>query len=89
MVKKSEEEEIKNPFLLPYEFYMDNMDRIMGTIKENGHAFEDYLKYLEVFEKTQIEKPAPLWNTGNKVRLDLNTLKLRDFSKKGEGAFIH
>ena len=87
MVTKSEEEEFKNPFLLPYEFYMNNMDRIMGTVKENGHAFEDYLKYLKVFEKTQIEKPAPVWNTENKVRLDLNTLELRDFSKKGEGIY--
>jgi hypothetical protein len=48
MFKKSEEEEFKNPFLLPYEFYMNNMDRFMGTLKENGHAIEDYLKYLKV-----------------------------------------
>jgi len=86
MVKK-EQEEFKNPFLLPYEFYMDNVDKIMGTIKENRHAFEDYLKYLKVFEKTQIEKPAPVWNTANKVILDLNTLELRDFSKKGAGIY--
>jgi poly(3-hydroxybutyrate) depolymerase len=86
MVKKSEEA-IKNPFLLPYEFYRDNIDRIMETIKENGHAFQDYLKYSEVFEKTQIEKLAPVWNTENKVMLDLNTLELRDFSKKGEGIY--
>ncbi len=87
MVKKSEEEEIKNPFLLTYEFYMDYMYKIMGTVEENGHAFEDYLKYLEVFEKTQIERPAPAWNTENKVRLDLSTLKLRDFSRRGEGIY--
>jgi poly(3-hydroxyalkanoate) synthetase len=87
MVKKSEEEKFKNPFLLPYEYYLNNMDTIMGTLNENGYAFENYLKYLKVFEKTQIKKPAPVWKTENKVRLDLKTLELRDFSKKGEGIY--
>ncbi len=87
MLKGSEEEGIKNPFLLSCTLYMDYIDKIMGTLEEDEHAFEDYLKYLEVFEKTQIEKPAPIWNTENKVRLDLNTLKLRDFSRGGKGIY--
>ncbi|WP_179293838.1 alpha/beta fold hydrolase [Candidatus Methanoperedens nitratireducens] len=82
MVKSSE---IRNPFLLPYEFNIENMEKIIGAVNESGKAFSDYLEFLEVLERTQTEMPA--WVTENRVILDLNTLKLRDFSKGGDGIY--
>ncbi len=64
MVKSSE---IRNPFLLPYAFNIENMEKIIGAVNESGKAFSDYLEFLEVLERTQTEMPA--WVTENRVIL--------------------
>ena len=45
MVKKSEEEEIKNPFLLTYEFYMGHNLIIQLLIKSNIITINTYLLF--------------------------------------------
>lgn len=58
-------------------------ERKIKDISKVKHVF----KYPEVVEKTQVEKPEPTWATKNKVKLDLKTLKLRDFSSTGAGIY--
>ncbi len=69
--------EVGDPFLWPFSFFM-------GLEEESLEVLKDNLKYLKEFEKTQIERPAPAWATKNKVRLELHTLKVREFSWGGE-----
>jgi len=78
--------EVRNPFLLLSAFNMEYMEKIIGTMRENGKTFSDNLKFLETIERIQIERPS--WITDNRVILDLNTLKLRDFSKGEDGINI-
>lgn len=65
--------EVGIPLLWPFAFFMGYEDVAQEIIRYN-------LKYLEEIEKTQIEKPKPIWATRNNIRLNLNTLQLRDFS---------
>src|SRR5659263_103903 len=89
MVKKTEERKVKDiknpnvesPFSWPLTFFIDSIKENGKVAEENVEAYSDYIKFLEVFNKTQIEKPEPTWTTKNKVRMDLHTLKLRDFSQ--------
>ena len=66
--------EVGVPFLWPFSFFI-------GLEEEGLEVLRDDLKYLKEVEKTQVEKPKPTWATKNKVKLDLKTLKLRDFSQ--------
>ncbi|KCZ73057.1 poly(3-hydroxyalkanoate) synthetase [Candidatus Methanoperedens nitroreducens] len=95
-IKTGEEREIKgvsrftengNPFVLPPVIYTDYIKKNTEVTKENIEALRDYLKFLKVFEKTQIERPEPAWATKNSIRIDLHTLKLRDFSRGGNGIY--
>ena len=72
--------EVGVPFLWPFSFFI-------GLEEEGLEVLRDNLKYLKEVEKTQVEKPKPTWATKNKVKLDLKTLKLRDFSHAGEGIY--
>jgi poly(3-hydroxybutyrate) depolymerase len=72
--------EVGIPFLWPFSFFI-------GLEEEGLEVLRDNLKYLKEVEKTQVEKPKPTWATENKVKLDLNTLKLRDFSRAGAGTY--
>ncbi|MDO8725772.1 MAG: alpha/beta fold hydrolase [Candidatus Methanoperedens sp.] len=95
MVKKTEERKVKDiknpnvesPFSWPLTFFIDSIKENGKVAEENVEAYSDYIKFLEVFNKTQIEKPEPTWTTKNKVRMDLHTLKLRDFSQGGKGIY--
>jgi hypothetical protein len=70
--------EVGVPFLWPFSFFI-------GLEEEGLEVLRDNLKYLKEVEKTQVEKPKPIWSTKNKVKLDLKTLILRDFSHAGAG----
>jgi poly(3-hydroxybutyrate) depolymerase len=72
--------EVGVPFLWPFSFFI-------GLEEEGLEVLRDNLKYLKEVEKTQVEKPKPTWATKNKVKLDLKTLKLRDFSHTGTGLY--
>ncbi len=72
--------EIGIPFLWPIALFM-------GFEEESLEVLRDNLKYLKEIEKTQIEKPKPAWATKNKVIINLNTLRLRDFSSEDEGIY--
>jgi len=95
MVKKTEERKVKDiknpnvesPFSWPLTFFIDSIKENGKVAEENVEAYSDYIKFLEVFNKTHIEKPEPTWTTKNKVRMDLHTLKLRDFSQGGKGIY--
>lgn len=65
--------EVGIPLLWPFAFFIGYEEVAQEIIRDN-------LKYLEEIEKTQIEKPKPIWATRNNIRLNLNTLQLRDFS---------
>jgi poly(3-hydroxybutyrate) depolymerase len=69
--------EVGVPFLWPFALFM-------GYEEAEIEAVRDNLKFLKEVEKTQIEKPKPMWATKNKVRLDLHTLKMREFSWQGD-----
>jgi len=77
--------EATNPLLWPSVFISDYMNKNAKAVKENMEFFRDYIKFLKVFEETQIEKPEPTWTTKNSVVMDLNTLRIRDFSR-GDGS---
>ena len=49
---------------------------------ETLEALRSNIKFLKVVDETLIERPEPEWATKNKVRIELDTLRLRDFSKK-------
>src|SRR3989304_4533630 len=49
---------------------------------ETLEALRKNLEFLKVVDKTLIERPEPEWATENKLRIELNTLRLRDFSRK-------
>ncbi len=49
---------------------------------ETLEALRKNLEFLKVVDKTLIERPEPEWATKNKVRIELDTVRLRDFSKK-------
>ncbi len=68
--------EVGVPFLWPFALFM-------GYEEAEIEAVRDNLKFLKEVEKTQIEKPKPVWATKNKVRLDLHTMKMREFSRQG------
>jgi polyhydroxyalkanoate depolymerase len=40
------------------------------------------LDFLTAVDKTLLKRPAPKWTTTNKVRIELDTLRLRDFSER-------
>lgn len=40
------------------------------------------LEFLKVVDKTLINRPAPRWTNKNKLRIELDTVKLRDFTQK-------
>ena len=40
------------------------------------------LEFLKVIDKTLVKRPAPKWVNKNKLRIELDTVKLRDFSEK-------
>ena len=72
--------EVGVPFLWPFVFFM-------GYEEAGLEILKDDLKYLKEVEKTQIEKPMPKWATRNTIKLELNTLKLREFSRDGTGIY--
>ncbi|SNQ62773.1 alpha/beta fold hydrolase [Candidatus Methanoperedens nitratireducens] len=74
-----------NPLLWPSVFISDYMKKNAKVVEETLETLRDNLEFLKVFEKTQIEKPEPTWTTKNSMIMDLNTLKLRDFSRGGDG----
>src|SRR5574341_1472898 len=49
---------------------------------ETLEALKKNLEFLKVVDKTLIERPEPEWATENEVRIELDTVRLRDFSKK-------
>lgn len=49
---------------------------------ETLEALRKNLEFLKVVDKTLIERPEPEWATENKLRIELDTLRLRDFSRK-------
>lgn len=49
---------------------------------ETTEALRKNLEFLRVFDKTLIKRPEPEWTTKNKVRIELNTVRLRDFSTR-------
>ncbi|MEJ2189160.1 MAG: alpha/beta fold hydrolase [Acidobacteriota bacterium] len=52
-----------------------------------AQLFEDNMRY--VAEATHIEAPPePEWATKNRIQLDLDTMRLRDFSDAGDGSDI-
>ncbi|NJD53821.1 MAG: alpha/beta fold hydrolase [Candidatus Methanoperedens sp.] len=55
------------------------------VVEETVETLRNNLKFLKVFEKTHIEKLEPPWITKNSIIMDLNTLKLRDFSRGDSG----
>lgn len=94
MVKESNGGDIKDTFKiseaegpLPLLLFNDYLKKSAEAIEKNMEALRDYLAYLQIFERTQIEKPEPAWTARNSVTLDLSTLKLRDFSKEGDGIY--
>ena len=72
--------EVGEPFLWPFTFFL-------GYEEEGIEALRGYLRFIKEVEKTQIEKPMPTWTTENKVIMDLSTVKLRDFSREGDGMY--
>ncbi len=52
---------------------------VMEMQKEGLKVFQDNLKYVAVSAKI-VAPPQPDWATPNKVRIDLDTMRLRDFS---------
>lgn len=72
--------EVGVPFLWPFAFFL-------GYEKAEIEVLKDDLKFLNEIEKTEIEKPRPKWATKNKVNINLKTLKIRDFSKRGKGIY--
>lgn len=49
---------------------------------ETLEALKKNLEFLKVVDETLIERPEPLWVTENRVKIELDTLRLRAFSKK-------
>src|SRR3990172_2202345 len=49
---------------------------------ETLEALRKNLEFLKVVDKTLIERPKLEWTTENKVRIELDTVRLRDFSKR-------
>ena len=55
-------------------------------MEEDGlKLYRDNLRYLEAVEEIT-EPPAPAWATANRVLLDLDTMRLRDFAAAGSRA---
>jgi len=53
-------------------------------MQERGlRLFQDNLKFLQEVERIQVP-PPPEWATPNRIRLDMDTMRLRDFLPKGE-----
>lgn len=50
-------------------------------------ALRRNLTFAEVVQRTQVQRPAPTWSTSNRVRLELHTLQLREFSRMADGPF--
>jgi poly(3-hydroxybutyrate) depolymerase len=72
--------EVGVPFLWPFAL-------CLGYEGAEIEVLKDDLKFLNEIEKTEIEKPKPKWATRNKVKINLKTLKIRDFSKRGKGIY--
>jgi len=72
--------EVGVPFLWPIAFRIRYAEEGMEALRKR-------IKVLKEVKKTHIEKPEPVWATKNRVRLDLQTLKLRDFSGQSEGIY--
>lgn len=72
--------EVGVPFLWPFAFFL-------GYEEAEIEVFKDDLKFLNEIEKTEVEKPKPKWVTKNEVKINLKTLKIRDFSKRGKGIY--
>ncbi|MEM2099862.1 MAG: alpha/beta fold hydrolase [Thermoproteota archaeon] len=49
---------------------------------ETTEALRKNLEFLKVVDKTLIKRPEPKWSSKNKIRIELDTVSLRDFSKK-------
>lgn len=72
--------EVGVPFLWPLSFFE-------GLEEEEIQVIRDNLAFLRELEQTQLERPEPEWATSNKVRSDLKTMRLRDFSGSRRGIF--
>jgi polyhydroxyalkanoate depolymerase len=49
---------------------------------ETTEAIRKNIEFLKVTDKTLVKKPAPKWTNKNRIRTELDTVKLRDYSKK-------
>ena len=49
---------------------------------ETTEALRKNIEFLKVTDKTLVKRPAPKWTNKNSIRTELDTVKLRDFSKK-------
>lgn len=49
---------------------------------ETTEVLRKNIEFLKVTDKTLVERPAPKWTNKNRIRTELDTVKLRDFSKK-------
>lgn len=65
--------EVGVPFFWPLGCAFDLEARRLDQMRRN-------LRFLREFKRSHIERPAPGWASANEVRLELSTLRLRDFS---------
>jgi poly(3-hydroxybutyrate) depolymerase len=49
---------------------------------ETTDVLRKNIEFLKVTEKTLVKRPAPKWTNKNRIRTELDTVKLRDFSDK-------
>jgi hypothetical protein len=49
---------------------------------ETTETLRKNIEFLKVADKTLVKRPAPKWTNKNRIRTELDTVKLRDFSRK-------
>jgi len=74
--------EIGDAFLWPFALFEGYEEEALEVGRQ---ALKDDYKFMKEVEKTQVERPKPLWATENRVFLDLRTVAIRDFSGTGAG----
>jgi len=49
---------------------------------ETTDALKKNIEFFKVVDRTLVKRPAPTWANKNRIRTELDTLRLRDFSEK-------